>query len=256
MFLTSNNNIPFYKSEKIPFPHGFSTRAGGVSTEEHLLELNLAFGRGDTDENVKCNMNIFTEAVGATGEFIYADQIHSNKVLYVEHSFEAPPQCDGFVTNKRGLVLCVKVADCVPILLCDPKKEIVAALHAGWRGTAQNIVKNGVEAMKQLGAKPENIKVAIGPAIHNCCFEVKDDFISKFISLTKGVLYGNYIEKREGKTYCDIIGANKELLTSSGIPECNIDISPKCTCCEPDIFFSHRATGGKRGTMAGVIAIL
>jgi len=255
LYFTSNNGVPFFKSEIIPYPHGFSTREGGVSTEPHLKTLNLAFGRGDTDETVRQNIKIFTEAVGASGTVIYADQIHSNRVLYVDRSFEKVPQCDGFVTNKRGLILCVKIADCVPILLCDPENGVIAALHAGWRGTARNIVGEGIKLMQKYGAVPHNMKAAIGPAIHSCCYEVQADFISQFKSEIGSALKNAYIETRNGKTYCDIVGANAELLQIAGVKPENIDISDKCTCCEPETFFSHRATGGKRGTMAGIIEI-
>ena len=185
-------------------------------------------------------------------------QIHSAKVRYVTEadSGSAFDDCDGFVTDRKGVVLIVKTADCVPILLADRQAGVVAALHAGWRGTVNGIAAVGVEKMLRLGADLENIRVAIGACIHECCFEVQQDFVDA-VSTIKGADFAEaHIRKREGRRYADLVGMNCAILESAGISRGQIDISADCTCCAPELYHSHRATKGKRGTMAAAIGLV
>lgn len=266
IYLTENNGVKFFKSDKIRSIHAFSTRLGGVSLCEHTAALNLAFGRGDDDETVLRNVSLFADAVGFDGKtLISVPQIHSADVKTVTLSdagagvLRTPDfSCDGYATVESGLAIGVKTADCVPVLLeaRDERGEVIAvsALHAGWRGTVLGIAREGVKRLISFGASPARIFAAIGPCIHRCCYEVGEDFYN----IVREKLGQNYddkyiIKSESGKLFADISEINKDMLLSCGVPEENIDVSPLCTCCSPDLFYSHRASRGKRGAMMSVI---
>jgi len=252
------SNIIYLTSSNIAVPHGFSTRHGGISSLPHTATMNLAYGRGDDEATVKENMRIFCTALGIDSDTVVsAKQIHSTEVMVVtpENAGLEGVECDGFVTRDKGIALCVKIADCVPILFCDEENGVIGACHAGWRGTAGGIATVTVEKMLSLGAEVENIQVAIGPCIHPCCYEVSSDFYEQVSALRGEDFAKRHIKKKNGSMYADLTAMNKELLMGAGIPESNISISDKCTCCEPDLFHSHRATGGVRGTMAALISL-
>lgn len=250
------NNVTFFVSDLLPCPHAFSTRLGGISTLPHLFSMNLGENRGDAPENPAKNFKKILLAANLPENCVSALQIHSKKVLYVKAPFEEKPSCDGFFTNRENLTLCVKVADCLPLLLYDPQARVIAALHAGWRGSAQNIAGEGVLKMKSLGAEPENIRVAIGPSIGKCCFAVRQDFIEEFTALAGADLARRFISSKEGEQpHADLKHMNKFLLLEAGIKEEHIDLCPLCTCCNPTLFFSHRASHGQRGTMGALIAL-
>ena len=264
--LKKRDGIVFLQSDLLRSKHAFSTRVGGVSTLSHTSSLNLAFGRGDDDETVLENVRLFLGAVGIDGESIISvPQIHSAEVRAVSRAEKgygvyrsSPFSCDGYVTQDKEITLGVKTADCVPILMEARNEQddviAVSAIHAGWRGTVSKIAKVGVEKLISLGAKPEKTFVAIGPCIHRCCYEVGEDFC-KEIKEKLGQNYDNadIITAADGKLYADLIKMNLQILLSCGIPEDNIDVSDHCTCCNPDLFYSHRASDGVRGTMMSVI---
>lgn len=238
-------------------PHGFSTRFSGVSTEEHLRSLNLGFGRGECDENVEENYRIFLDALGldpksrASGE-----QTHSTNVQVVSKTggVQVFSQTDGLVTGEQGVSLIVKIADCAPVLLYDPENHVIGALHCGWRGAAKGMCAVGVEKMRALGADPKKIRVAIGACIHDCCFEVKEDFKEELTSLAGKDFAKKYIRDKNGVMYADLVGINLRFLHEAGVDPKNVCVDPLCTCCDPKTFFSHRATKGIRGTMCAVIS--
>lgn len=253
------HNGEFLKSTLIPFPHAFSTRAGGVSTLPHLASMNVASGRGDEEDNVLENRRILAEAAGCPVALVYASQIASAKVVSVASDLVIPAnglnlgELDGMVSANPNATLLVKVADCAPILLCDPETGLVAALHAGWRGTAAGIASEGVRMMIEQGSSPGDIRVAIGPCIHACCFEVGEDMRDSVASLRGADFAARHIGEAAGKLHADIVAMNAELLLDAGIALSHLDICPLCTCCEPKRFHSHRATRGHRGTMGAVI---
>ena len=164
-------------------------------------------------------------------------------------------ECDGFVTNIKGLPIMIYIADCVPVLMYDPAAGVIAAVHCGWKSSVQDILGAAVEKMCSLGAKPESIRAAIGASIGKCCFECDDDVpaaVEKYLGGdTEGLL-----EKREnGKTHVDLRGANARRLMQLGIPAENIDVSDECTMCLPEKYWSHRRTDGVRGSMAAAIVL-
>ncbi len=247
--------LPILVSDNIIFSHGFSTREGGVSHGNGLDTLDL--GMGD-EKDVMENRRRFASALGSDiSNMFSAKQIHSNIVKTVtKDDLGRHFECDGFVTSEKGLLLTVKVADCVPILLSD-ESGVIAAVHAGWRGTVSGIAVNAVKKMLSLGASAENIKAAIGPCIHSCCYEVD----VPFVCAVKEAEYGKELlpfivpAEKEGKFYADLTEMNRHLLISAGVKKENINICPVCTCCESEKYFSHRASHGKRGLMMGGIVL-
>ena len=267
MFEAINKNGVFLlKSTVLKSTHGFSTRIGGVSSLEHTKGLNLAYGRGDDDSIVKQNVEIFANALGVNPEkIISVPQIHSNLVRLVtdEHAGEGvfmkhTLECDGYVTTGADLPVAIKTADCVPILLeaRNDNGEVIAvsAIHAGWRGTADKIAQVAIEKLIDLGAKVENIYVAIGPSIDECCYEVGEDF-ANIICEKLGQNYENkFINRKEnGSIFADLRGMNVELFLSCGVSILNIDVCQLCTCCDTNLFYSHRGQKGKRGAMMNLI---
>ncbi len=259
----------FVKSNILRAPHAFATRRGGVSVHEHTKSLNLAFGRGDEDEVVLKNLEIFAKEVGFDEKSVISlPQIHSDMIFTASdkmrgHGYfirEGIESGDGYVTGERGVVLGIKTADCVPILFeAERNGEIVAvgAVHAGWRGTVADIAGKCVERLvSEFGTERQNIRAAIGPCIHKCCYEVSEDLyfeVAKGISEEMARRFVLPSDKVEGKYYCDLVGINRELLISHGLCAENIDVVDECTCCHPEKYFSHRYSNGHRGTMLNVI---
>ncbi len=258
----------FIRSKILRSSHAFATRLGGVSTNEHTKSLNLAFGRGDEDGIVLKNLEIFAKEIGFDAhDVISLPQIHSDRIFtvtkemcghgyYVRDNIESG---DGYVTGERGVVLGIKTADCVPILFeaeKDGKIIAVGAVHAGWRGTVANIAGKCVERLcMEFGTAKDDIRVAIGPCIHSCCYEVSRDV---FDEAARGL--GENIAERHlkptevhGKYMCDLPEMNRELLIQCGVKDENIEIMNECTCCQPEKYFSHRYSNGHRGTMLNVI---
>ena len=184
MFYKTNvNGVVYYKSDFINMPHGFATREGGVSDSEQTKGMNFAFGRGDRDETVIKNFEIFASAIGADSKRgVMLGQVHSTEILTVtENEFglgvyeKTDRTLDGYASNTSGALLTVRVADCVPILFADEARGVIGAVHAGWRGSVGKIVGECIDRMTSLGADKANIKAAIGPSICAECFEVGDD---------------------------------------------------------------------------------
>ncbi len=264
----ARNGVVYYRSTLIPCIHGFSTRIGGVSRLPHTASLNLGVERGDSRETVIENLSLFADALDVDRESIISvSQIHSTKIRYITekergegffcHETEA---CDGYITDRQGVTLGVRTADCVPILLYAPPTEnfsgAVSALHAGWRGTAAGIAREAVEMLSEMGADVSLIKAAIGPAIGSCCYTVREDFFAEFKEKAGVALTEKYVTAvSHGVWKADLKGANWEILSRCGLSDKNIDVCRLCTCCEPDEFFSHRYSGGVRGTMLSVIAL-
>lgn len=248
------NGVRALHSTLLDCPHGFSTREGGVSSLPHLKSMNLGDNRGDDPKNVSENYRLFALATSLPQKRVSGNQIHSRAVLYARHPFPEQPCCDGFYTDREDLTLYVKIADCIPILLYAPDVPAVCALHAGWKGTAANIALEGVKKLGDLGSDPKNIRAAIGVGIGPCCYEVDEPFITAFLS-SLGQDFSKFLIEREGKIFADLKGTNRELLLRAGLLEEHIDLCARCTKCENDLFFSHRASGNMRGTMAAGIAL-
>ncbi|MBE6584259.1 MAG: peptidoglycan editing factor PgeF [Ruminococcaceae bacterium] len=261
----------YIKSNILRSPHAFSTRQGGVSRHSHTSSLNLAFSRGDDDETVLQNLAIFSKEVGFDKESIVSfPQIHSDRIFTVSHldcgkgyyfrdDLEGG---DGYVTNERGVTLGIKTADCVPILFEAEKAGSVVAIgavHAGWRGTVSKIATKCVDRMVcEFDLDKKHIRASIGPCIHKCCYEVGSDLYDAVCRDLGEQLALRYVvpsSTASGKYKCDLAGLNRELLLDCGLEDGNVELVSECTCCQPQKFFSHRYSGGVRGTMLSVIFI-
>jgi len=219
--------------------------------------LNLSFNVSDDAKDVLANRRLLAEALGIKFESMTAaKQVHNNKVAVVKREMRgkgandhgsALDEIDAMVTDIPDILLMIQVADCVPLLLYDPKQKVIAAAHAGWRGTVLEIARNTVNSMvKRFKSDPAYIYVGIGPSIGPCCYEVGHEVIREASK--------DLIKTRNGKNYFDLWEANKSQLIEAGIPASNIEISRICTHCNSDTFFSSRAGGGVTGRFgAGIM---
>jgi YfiH family protein len=279
--LRSSGNLQIlelYPFKKFPWLlHGFSTRPGGVSDLDGQLVLNLSFTDWDSRENVLENRRLFQTALAAQKfPLINLKQIHSAVV----RPFSAAPKesCkgDASLTKTPGLLLGVQTADCVPILLVDPKKRAVAAVHAGWRGTLARITEKSIgEFVANFNSKPSDLLAAIGPSIGPCCYEVGAELVIQFTSQFAAA--ANYFdEPRSGEepnplqwmnmmppghqpppknVHLDLPKANRSQLLAAGLQEKNIFSSNLCTACHPSLFFSYRKQGPRAGRLLSAIAL-
>ena len=249
--------LEYLVAEGITVPHAFTTRYGGGSTGSQA-SLNLAYGRGDSMENVEANLRILSSALGFDPEkYVMTRQIHSDIVRVVTDKdcsgfcHRDYPECDALVTNTPGVTLLVFTAACPPILFHDPVTGAVGAAHAGWRGTAQDIGGKVVAAMVEaFGCDPKNIRAAIGPNLGKCHFATDGDVPHALIS-TYGRDALSYIEKRGEKFYPDLKAINALSLFRRGVTD--IEVSDTSTWSESDRFWSHRVTKGERGSQGAVI---
>jgi purine-nucleoside/S-methyl-5'-thioadenosine phosphorylase / adenosine deaminase len=268
--------------------HGFSTRKGGLSqaycTESAPGELNLGFTAADDREAVAQNRRLLVEAV--TGDpatpLITLRQIHSS-VLVLTTSADAsrqnPWKADGLMTAEPGLLLGVQTADCIPVLVADRKLRVVAAFHAGWRGTVKRIVESGIGRMRlEFGSRPEDLLAAIGPGASACCYAVGEEVLSSFESqfAYAGDLFHEVYDTDPVRTkypmlfltqrapghspigpsmHVDLIEANRRQLLDAGLKPRSIHFTGGCTVCHRELFFSHRASQGNAGRMMSVIGI-
>ncbi len=256
------NGLPLLVTPNIPCVHAFTTRFGGVS-EGAFASLNLGENRGDEPDAVRENYRRLKAALGIE-KLCFTKQIHETTVRYVtsvdarEPFDPLPYDCDGLVTDEPGLGLIIFTADCIPILFHDPVHKVIAAAHAGWRGTVGDIAGRAVEAMVKLGAKPSDIRAAIGPGISRCCFETGPEVPEAVMAVLgrEGLEYIDGPGREEDKFFVDLKGVNRALLVRAGVEPDNIAVSDECTMCRPDKYWSHRHTGGLRGSQASVIALL
>lgn len=247
--------------------HGFSTRKGGVS-KEHLASLNLSFSVEDAKENVLENFRRIGERFGKTPEdFVLSKQSHETKVLKVgtkdrgkgitkDRDYEG---IDALITDEKGIILSCFSADCVPILFYDPIHKAVGACHSGWRGTKGKILQNVVEEMrKHFSSNPAEILIAIGPSICKEQYVVSEDLALSFLEdyPDLGEDTASPIQRiSKDKFQLDLWDLNRRIALNCGIKEENISISGYCTMENPELFFSHRYSQGKRGLQGAFICL-
>ena len=256
--------VSFVKSALITCRHGFSTRNGGVS-EGIFASLNLGASRGDKPENVAENWRRFGEAMGVdTTRFVHGHQSHGATVRIASVADAHPigeraswPEADGYVTAERDVPLVIFTADCTPLLMQDPVAGVIAAVHCGWRSAVADIEARAVEAMVSLGARPENIRAAIGPGIRQCCFQTGPEVPRAIEALLGGEADGLYVpdETAPGKFRTDLPGTVARRLRQLGLSEEHIDELGICTMCHPDQYWSHRSMGKERGSQANLIVL-
>ncbi|MFR2559725.1 MAG: peptidoglycan editing factor PgeF [Oscillospiraceae bacterium] len=242
--------------------HAFTTRHGGVSPAP-FDSLNLASNRGDREENILENYRRLGAAVGFdASRAVGCRQIHSDLVRVAREEDagklrwdERPYDADALITNVPNLPLFAYGTDCCMITVYDPTSRSIAAIHAGWRGTASGIVLKALVTMMSLyGADPYTMRAAIGPAIGKCCFETDGDVADAFHELMDPAV-DERIERCGDKYHIDLKSINRLWLLRSGLDPSRIDVHPDCTKCRPDRYWSHRGMGGERGGMAAVIVL-
>lgn len=253
-----NGDLEYLISDGIRQPHCFTTRYGGVS-RGHLESLNIGIRRGDEWENVLKNYDILGNALGFDPKkLVLSHQTHTDTVRVVGAADAGAglftpelPECDALITDVPGLALAVFTADCTPILLFDPVTGAVGAVHAGWRGTAASIAGKTVAAMTaNFGTDPADVRAAIGPNIGQCCFETHED-VPQAMWESFGTEAGAFIRQSGDKFHIDLKSLNALALRRAGV-HC-IDISTDCTACQSHRFWSHRVTGGLRGSQGAII---
>ncbi len=245
--------------------HAFSTRLGGVSAGE-FTSMNLSFGRGDSDENVTENYKRICKAVGFEYDSLTASaQVHETVVRKVTakdrgvgiYKPKDMLSVDALVTNDKDVTLVTYYADCTPVFFVDPVRNAIGLAHAGWRGTVGEISRKVVEKMtEEFCTDPADLICAIGPVIGKCCYEVSRDCADEFIKLfgcDSPVITKN---SKADKFMIDLALSNKLLLMKAGVKEDNIVLSDLCTQCSSELLWSHRATGGKRGTMSAFMSLI
>lgn len=238
--------------------HCFTTRQGGFS-EGHLSSLNIGRTRGDCPETIQKNYDTIAKQMGFdTDKLRLTSQVHGDVVLKVAEGYGLFNQpnidCDALITDVAGISLVVYTADCVPILLCDPQRRCIAAIHAGWRGTSVNIVHKTIDRLYQeYGSSPENIVAAIGPAIGRCCYEVGEEVVSALSGLYPQA--GDTMSRTDSKWHADLKDMNRALMVQAGVLPQNISVDGHCTRCNPELFWSHRRHGDRRGLQGAIITL-
>lgn len=260
--------VPYYSFpsfDALPFVrHGFSTRLGGVSKGVYE-SMNLSFTRGDEQAAVRENFDRFCRAVGVRAEdVVISAQTHLTTVYPATAADRGRgitrkrgyTDIDGLMTDETGVVLCTQYADCVPLFFVDPVRRVVATSHAGWKGTVSGMAAETVRRMQErYGCEPGDILVGIGPSIGPCCFEVDAPVYERFAALP--FADGGMIkEDGNGKYHIHLWETNRRFLLRTGVREEHIIVTDLCTKCHPDIFWSHRVTGGERGSLAACIALV
>jgi polyphenol oxidase len=248
-----------------------------VSPLESEKVLNLGFMEWDTSENVLENRRLFQSAIGAGDlDLVTLKQIHSDVIRLFPQPAAGPCKGDASATDRPGLLLGIQTADCVPILLVDPKKRAVAAVHAGWRGTLVRITQKAVGRMQfEFGSKPADLLAAIGPSIGPCCYEVSAEFGTKFTAQFADAA-GYFDEPRSGEepnplqwlnmkppghqpppknVRLDLRKANRAQLAAAGLLAKNIYVSDLCTACHTSLLFSHRREGPLSGRLLSAIGL-
>lgn len=242
--------------------HFFTTRTGGISSGV-AASLNMGLTDNDLAENVISNRKTALEWEAMPFQsLVNLKQIHSDKIFIVtaqnilqQHTHPIVlGEGDALITNVPQLPIMVLTADCVPVLLFDKRNRVIAAIHAGWRGTVESITAKTVDKMKELfSTNPTDIIAAIGPSIGVCCYEIG---IEVEDTANEKLHYANQLFVKEGdKTSFDLWKANKMQLRECGVPQSSIDNLRICSKCNHTMFFSSRADKGNTGRMGSVIMI-
>ncbi len=256
--------LTFPSLEKHGVKHGFSTKLGGVS-EGIFATMNLSFSRGDDENAVMENYKRICEAIGTDYKrCVLSKQTHTTNIRIIteddigkgiikERDYD---DVDGLITDIEGVTLVTQFADCVGLLFFDPVKKVIATSHAGWRGTVGKIGEKTVKLMQEkFGCNPKDICAGIAPSIGKCCFEVDLPVAEEFLNMAIGNKDKIIHDDKNGKYHIDLWYTNYLTLLDAGLDPENISVTDLCTKCHPDIFFSHRATLGKRGNLAALICL-
>ncbi len=269
--LNKNKNVYYFSFDALnkfsKLKNAFSTKLGGVSKGIYK-SMNLGVSTEDSKENILLNYQEFAKAINLNpNNLVITRQIHSTNIKVVNDNDRGKgfnkerdeEGVDGFVTNTKGLGLCILVADCVPVYLYDPVKEAIGLVHSGWKGTLGQISSKAINLMHDsFGSNPEDIICVIGPSICQDCYEVSYDLYDEFSKVyEKNKLKEIFLPGKDSEHFqLGLWKAIKYTLLDNNIKEENIHITDVCTCHNPDLLFSHRYTNGKRGNLAAVLMLL
>ena len=271
--------------------HGFSTRTGGFSRVYGKGDLNLGFTKDDARAVVERNRAVFLKELGAVTKrrgtrpgapfwpLLTLRQIHSDIIRRIDSVPDEPLPGDGMITDTPSVLLAIQTADCLPVILVDPAHHAVGVFHAGWRGTLKRIVEKGIGEMHRcFGTRVRDLKAAIGPGVQGCCYQVGEEVRTKFESqfayaakLFREVKESDPVREKypllfltarapghgelPPQIFLDLVEANRQQLLAAGVVKKNIETSPLCTSCHPELLFSYRAEKGKTGRMMGAAGI-
>jgi len=225
----------------------FSLRHGGVSPPP-FASLNLGHGTGDSPARVEENLKRLLHEAGLPTPH-QATQVHGTGWLLCEEPGRMHPESADILIGKGGCPVSVRTADCLPILLAAPRAGIVAAVHAGWRGTVQGVATEAVLRMQALGASPNSLFACLGPCIGPCCFEVDATTASRLVASCLGA--DRHVR---GDGHVDLAAINTMQLMQAGIPTSQIEHLAACTCCQAADYFSYRRDGEKSGRHLAIVA--
>ena len=244
--------------------HCFTTRYGGVS-EGMFSTLNLSFTRGDVKESVEENYRRIAEAMGTDcAHLVCSDQTHTTNIRVVTEADAGKgiirprdyTDIDGLITNVPNLALVTFYADCVPLYFVDPVHHAIGLSHSGWRGTVARMGKCTLDAMhREYGTEAADVYCAIGPSICQDCYEVSEDVAVQFEQVFSGHETEILINKGNGKYQLDLWKANEIVLLEAGVKPEHLAVTDVCTCCNPELLFSHRASHGKRGNLGAFLCL-
>lgn len=262
--LEKKNSIAYLQSPMLKacefLTHAFCTRLGGASQDDYK-SLNMSFREGDEEFRVLANWDKLSTAFEIPMEnFLVLNQVHGDNIFVIKphgdyFTSREALNYDAIVTNRTNLAICIKTADCVPVFIVDRVKKAIAAVHAGWRGSALGISAKVVRLMQnQYGSQPQDLLAAIGPSIGKCCYEV-DAAAADAFRQQKNAEDFLFPGKRKERWMLDLVEANRRQILDCGIPEANIETSGLCTACHQDAFFSHRGSGGITGRQINFLMI-
>ena len=249
--------IRLHRSSVIPsegFRHGFPERTGGVSSGLRA-SLNLGVRWGDDRENVETNRRRLAEHAGYDpAQLQIMRHVHGTAVWKVGEPVPDDAEFDGLVCDQVGPVLAAFAADCIPLVFAEPEARLCGSAHAGWRGTVAGVVGNVIARLVALGGRARAIRVALGPSIGPCCFEVGPEVVAEFRAAF-GALPG-LVVAGPNKDHIDLRVAMRAQLERAGVAPDAIDDQPPCTRCEAERFFSYRRDGKAGGMHMGFIGLV
>lgn len=269
--LREDNGILYFKfpllEESGIVRHAFSTRIGGAS-KGYFGTMNFSFTRGDDREDVLENYQRISQVIGCdVSKMVLSHQTHTTNIrivteedagkgIWKERDYN---DVDGLITNVEGMTLVTFYADCVPLYFVDPVHRAIGLSHSGWKGTVNRMGLRTIEAMsKAYDSRPEDMLACIGPSICGDCYEVSEDVAEAFLrEFGSELCYGNsiLIDKGNGKYQLDLWAANRIILLSGGILPKHLAVTNVCTKCNPNLLYSHRVMGDKRGNLAAFLSI-
>jgi YfiH family protein len=259
MIRDNTDGVPYYTFEGLAahgeLVHAVFTRLGGVSAPPYDT-LNVGHSVGDDHDDVEANHRLVYETLGISGaDVVTARQVHSNRVAVVDtkDAGRVVPETDALVTTVPGVFLLLRFADCLPVFVYDPEKQVVGIGHAGWRGTAATLAQQLIRTMTEcFGSDPAQLIASLGPAIGPCCYQVGEEVVEAVAPALQD--RSKAIQHRgDGAFSLDLWEANRQHLLSQGVR--TVETSHICTACHAGEFFSHRADRGITGRFAAIIGM-